>query len=131
DDLGRRDDRALTADEGRERDRDLVVLDPDVLGLARHVTEPRVLDEEPARLGRLDRDRGLGRGLHAEGLTHGPAPGEQREEEQVPGETPLHQAKDSTARASVRPDRKSTRLNSSHVETSYAVCCLKKKAVQT
>src|SRR5690606_40927514 len=24
-------------------------------------------------------------------------------------------------------DRKSTRLNSSHVKTSYAVCCLKKK----
>src|SRR5690349_22724280 len=27
----------------------------------------------------------------------------------------------------VRPDRKSTRLNSSHVEISYAVFCLKKK----
>src|SRR5690625_6671158 len=26
-----------------------------------------------------------------------------------------------------RPDRKSTRLNSSHVATSYAVLCLKKK----
>src|SRR5699024_788665 len=26
-----------------------------------------------------------------------------------------------------RPDRKSTRLNSSHVSISYAVCCLKKK----
>src|SRR5690625_4560191 len=26
-----------------------------------------------------------------------------------------------------RGDRKSTRLNSSHVATSYAVCCLKKK----
>src|SRR5690349_24244100 len=26
-----------------------------------------------------------------------------------------------------QPDRKSTRLNSSHVETSYAVFCLKKK----
>src|SRR5207302_9303473 len=26
-----------------------------------------------------------------------------------------------------RPDRKSTRLNSSHVKTSYAVFCLKKK----
>src|SRR5207253_11140982 len=25
------------------------------------------------------------------------------------------------------PDRKSTRLNSSHVASSYAVCCLKKK----
>src|SRR5690349_23437274 len=28
-------------------------------------------------------------------------------------------------------DRKSTRLNSSHVETSYAVFCLKKKIVQS
>src|SRR5690606_40366231 len=27
----------------------------------------------------------------------------------------------------VSPDRKSTRLNSSHVKISYAVCCLKKK----
>src|SRR6266511_3527074 len=30
-------------------------------------------------------------------------------------------------RASNRPDRKSTRLNSSHVKISYAVFCLKKK----
>src|SRR5690349_23753645 len=30
-----------------------------------------------------------------------------------------------------RPDRKSTRLNSSHVEISYAVFCLKKKKKQT
>src|SRR5690349_23763133 len=28
-------------------------------------------------------------------------------------------------------DRKSTRLNSSHVETSYAVFCLKKKKIET
>src|SRR5438874_161182 len=31
----------------------------------------------------------------------------------------------------VVPDRKSTRLNSSHVETSYAVFCLKKKTAPT
>src|SRR5438874_7239207 len=30
----------------------------------------------------------------------------------------------------VPPDRKSTRLNSSHVEISYAVFCLKKKKTQ-
>src|SRR5690625_6468063 len=30
-----------------------------------------------------------------------------------------------------RPDRKSTRLNSSHVATSYAVFCLKKKKTRT
>src|SRR5438309_5796885 len=29
-----------------------------------------------------------------------------------------------------QPDRKSTRLNSSHSSTSYAVCCLKKKKRQ-
>src|SRR5690349_22418445 len=35
---------------------------------------------------------------------------------------------DHAARGEVRlPDRKSTRLNSSHVEISYAVFCLKKK----
>src|SRR5699024_12455574 len=32
--------------------------------------------------------------------------------------------------ASARPDRKSTRLNSSHVSISYAVFCLKKKKVK-
>src|SRR3989442_9314885 len=30
---------------------------------------------------------------------------------------------------SVKPDRKSTRLNSSHVRISYAVFCLKKKKI--
>src|SRR5690349_22069459 len=34
---------------------------------------------------------------------------------------------DPTPRSSRRRDRKSTRLNSSHVEISYAVFCLKKK----
>src|SRR6266496_2459690 len=44
--------------------------------------------------------------------------------EDVSGSAPT----DSRARASRRPrDRKSTRLNSSHVEISYAVFCLKKK----
>src|SRR5437868_8910491 len=31
--------------------------------------------------------------------------------------------------ASIHPDRKSTRLNSSHVSISYAVFCLKKKSL--
>src|SRR5690349_22812522 len=34
-------------------------------------------------------------------------------------------------RRRTRTDRKSTRLNSSHVEISYAVFCLKKKKTQT
>src|SRR5690606_40099581 len=38
--------------------------------------------------------------------------------------SPLHS---SVGAASRRPDRKSTRLNSSHVKNSYAVFCLKKK----
>src|SRR5690349_22516734 len=36
---------------------------------------------------------------------------------------------DPDARELLRKDRKSTRLNSSHVEISYAVFCLKKKTV--
>src|SRR5690606_39993853 len=36
----------------------------------------------------------------------------------------------SIATATVAPDRKSTRLNSSHVKISYAVFCLKKKIDQ-
>src|SRR3712207_7025707 len=35
------------------------------------------------------------------------------------------------ARAGTLPDRKSTRLNSSHANISYAVFCLKKKKQQT
>src|SRR5204862_7588983 len=37
----------------------------------------------------------------------------------------------SSARRNRSPDRKSTRLNSSHVEISYAVFCLKKKNHET
>src|SRR5947199_371624 len=36
----------------------------------------------------------------------------------------------STTRKSTMPDRKSTRLNSSHLGISYAVFCLKKKDIQ-
>src|SRR5690349_22690548 len=39
----------------------------------------------------------------------------------------LELAKQRTHGAPATPDRKSTRLNSSHVEISYAVFCLKKK----
>src|SRR3712207_7721656 len=42
---------------------------------------------------------------------------------------PLHRA--DSARLSARTDRKSTRLNSSHANISYAVFCLKKKKKQT
>src|SRR5439155_26825669 len=35
----------------------LVFLDPDVFGLARHVAEAGIPDQEPLGLGRLDRDR--------------------------------------------------------------------------
>src|SRR2546430_4050223 len=38
---------------------------------------------------------------------------------------------DSATRAVVRSDRKSTRLNSSHSQISYAVFCLKKKKKNT
>src|SRR5690349_23701249 len=37
------------------------------------------------------------------------------------------QRQEGPLRGAVAPDRKSTRLNSSHVEISYAVFCLKKK----
>src|SRR5690349_22970494 len=43
---------------------------------------------------------------------------------------PIQRRTTDTGRTAVRaatPDRKSTRLNSSHVEISYAVFCLKKK----
>src|SRR5437868_12134070 len=45
----------------------------------------------------------------------------------------LEQARGKAASAGVtsKPDRKSTRLNSSHVSISYAVFCLKKKKINT
>src|SRR5690606_41978498 len=47
----------------------------------------------------------------------------------APGRSPRRAARSaSSCRAPhAHPDRKSTRLNSSHVKTSYAVFCLKKK----
>src|SRR3712207_7532486 len=56
------------------------------------------------------------------------------------GRVPAHAARASaqrprpsvaTARAVARRDRKSTRLNSSHANISYAVFCLKKKKKKT
>src|SRR5438067_9886491 len=40
---------------------------------------------------------------------------------------PLGRRRHASGRPGVRQDRKSTRLNSSHVSISYAVFCLKKK----
>src|SRR5690349_22390857 len=45
-------------------------------------------------------------------------------------EDPLHGRLLTSARLALSGDRKSTRLNSSHVEISYAVFCLKKKKNQ-
>src|SRR5690625_6062125 len=59
---------------------------------------------------------------------HLPAPGDGID---LPGEVAdlvLHQGVgDGAISDASRPDRKSTRLNSSHVAISYAVFCLKKK----
>src|SRR2546427_8620219 len=46
---------------------------------------------------------------------------------QVLGGTEVHRDRASRPLPSVGPDRKSTRLNSSHSQISYAVFCLKKK----
>src|SRR5437773_9589308 len=44
-------------------------------------------------------------------------------------EVALDRTRGASSRALEREDRKSTRLNSSHITTSYAVFCLKKKNV--
>src|SRR5436309_11062650 len=46
-----------------------------------------------------------------------------------PGKSPTHDSQ--WPLPQTRKDRKSTRLNSSHVKTSYAVFCLKKKIKAT
>src|SRR5690606_40039441 len=48
-------------------------------------------------------------------------------EDQAGAGGPGHRVVDHHRRAGVLQDRKSTRLNSSHVKISYAVSCLKKK----
>src|SRR5439155_25783860 len=47
----------------------------------------------------------------------------------VPGGDPSEVPNTSSSVHSMNPDRKSTRLNSSHVAISYAVFCLKKKKI--
>src|SRR3712207_7658763 len=61
------------------------------------------------------------------------APGEPEQAErggQLGGGQPLGVGLDRAGRQGARPDRKSTRLNSSHANISYAVFCLKKKNIQ-
>src|SRR5690606_41495483 len=68
-----------------------------------------------------------GGGAHPRGLLHG-LPGGARVHGAHGGRGPparLH--RDAVRPAAPHPDRKSTRLNSSHVKISYAVFCLKKK----
>src|SRR3712207_7594131 len=59
-----------------------------------------------------------------QGERHGPFRGHCRD---GTGGRPTTAGGGPRARASVRRDRKSTRLNSSHANISYAVFCLKKK----
>src|SRR5690606_42016887 len=62
-------------------------------------------------------------GRHARGL-----PGEARDDQDEGGHRPGKGGRNRLPVGGVRRrDRKSTRLNSSHVKTSYAVFCLKKK----
>src|SRR2546427_7882275 len=58
------------------------------------------------------------------GVGHGQA-GPHREE--IAGRGPLLALLEGAVRAAAEQDRKSTRLNSSHSQISYAVFCLKKK----
>src|SRR5437899_9389929 len=59
--------------------------------------------------------------------------GGQRGRGQRPGPGSLHSglSESGVLRSIERPDRKSTRLNSSHLGISYAVFCLKKKKKKT
>src|SRR2546426_9356512 len=52
---------------------------------------------------------------------------DQRRPRFKPHEVPRHSRLDGIRLSNTMPDRKSTRLNSSHLVISYAVFCLKKK----
>src|SRR5258707_6168685 len=56
-----------------------------------------------------------------------PACGRHQTSEEASGPSPLFPAPLGTAWGFIDKDRKSTRLNSSHANISYAVFCLKKK----
>src|SRR5439155_4151378 len=68
-----------------------------------------------------DRDQGVGPRQHGDGRDQG---GDHRV---VPVRGAQVHPPRAVDHAQLRPDRKSTRLNSSHVAISYAVFCLKKK----
>src|SRR5256886_9353111 len=73
------------------------------------------------------RDGGVG----ARGLRRRPhAPGDAHRQVRRRGGTQPHLRGDREGRELPRADRKSTRLNSSHSQISYAVFCLKKKKKQ-
>src|SRR5690606_41814308 len=88
--------------------------------------------EDSARRRRRPREHGAaGVGAAHDGL-HGEAelggtPGPPLRGPARPVEAPRRGAVQDGAAQSVEQDRKSTRLNSSHVKISYAVFCLKKK----
>src|SRR5438445_3789831 len=88
DDLRRGDERVLV-DEPREREGDLVLLHPDVLRLARHIAEARVLDQEPAGLGGFDRDGRIAERRDAERLAHGGTAGERQDQREPQREAVL------------------------------------------
>src|SRR5262245_2922381 len=74
-DLGLGDDGPLSLKQCPQRRGNLVFLDPDVLGLAGHVAEAGIQDEEPPGLGRPEGDRRLARCRHAGDVTHRRASG--------------------------------------------------------
>src|SRR5690606_41423549 len=96
--------------------RALVALGVDLPGRAQH-QQARLVDLEP-RLGDPLLDVGIAVQIVAEGASLERTVAHQLERELALADGP---------HAVVDADRKSTRLNSSHVKSSYAVFCLKKK----
>src|SRR3712207_7459422 len=73
------------------------------------------------RSGRPDREGGGGAALHGDRRQPGGTPSRE------PNQVGMRLNPDDRAGGLGEPDRKSTRLNSSHANISYAVFCLKKK----
>src|SRR5204862_6110981 len=81
------------------------------------------LHDASSDLGRASRLRRSRHSRHAGAdLGEGPTPGR--------ADPAARARRGEGGRAGADPDRKSTRLNSSHVEISYAVFCLKKKTAK-
>src|SRR5439155_18634446 len=94
--------------------------------------DPRRCRGGVQRQGRVGPDRVVRGEAQADGALRGPASELEEGDREAPAGSQDRVGRGSLSAVGIRTlDRKSTRLNSSHVANSYAVFCLKKKIYRT